>query len=1051
LKIAHFTWEFPPVIYGGLGTFAKELTQKQQHFGNEVTVFSFNENNSIDTYEKWNEIDVYRPKTNDLTETFRLFADHELKSWGNHFKFFADVISYNTMSASQLVNQLVRKEGKKYDIIDAHDWLGIPGGMISKKELNLPLIFHVHSTEIGRSVGRGSHTIKDIEFEGGQVSDCIITVSYAMKDELEKLGFPQDKIRVCWNGVNPNKYDPKKITYDEKLQLRRNYGINDDENMLFFVGRLVTVKGVDNLLKAMPSVLKDFPKTKLVVLGIGDLEWSCKNMAKDFGIEDNNPRDAYGHGTHCAGIACAVGNNGKGIAGVSWNCSIMPVRAGFKFLYFGQTVCVYETDDLVEAITYAADNGADIISMSWGGDSYSNAICNAINYAYSKGCVLVAAAGNSNSDERHYPSSYDNVISVAGTNNKDQRWEYSNYGDYVDVAAPSVDILSTIIPAEIFYAEKTGTSMACPHVAGIAGLLKSKYPDSSPEMITALIKTGVDSIQTDQKIGTGRVNAYKALTVKPMFAYLDHIPNYNNIKGMLSITGSADGENFQSYKVEYGKGRNPVNWEVLFSSDIPVFHGEFCSLDTENINDGAYTIKLTVESNDNSKYTDKSMITVNNIEHQTIYVDDDNTQGPWDGTDSNPYKTLQDGIDSAGIDETVYIKKGTYLPYGTDGKGTFLIDKKIKLEGEDNRNSIITHSGKQERYLIQLKSDNVEITNCCIKTKTGKYDWGGGAIDIQSDGNHIHNNYISVVEGWESIILEYSSDNIIEDNIITSGEGSTCFRGIGLAYYSNDNIIRSNTIKNIQNAGVGVWYFCEDNLIENNTIDGPYYGVILMDWVEKNKVKDNIITNTGGDWSSMGGIIIDYATDNEIVGNTISDGKSNGMHLENEANNNIISSNNFSNNQLYGVHLDHYWFVVMPSELPTFCKNNVFYCNTFINNLEGNVRDDGSNTWYNKPKNMGNYYDDYTGSDRNDDGIGEESYTIEGWRIKIDAWSGKEILRLPITHKDRYPFIEPPDECKSKALNRFVQVKFFEKHCNLMLKLFLNFLKNHDILEELFL
>jgi len=286
LKIAHFTWEFPPIIYGGLGTFATEITLKQKEFGNEITVFSLNENNSLDTHEKWNDIDVFRPKTNDLTETFRLFADYELKSWGNHFKFFADVISYNTMSASQLVNQLVRKEGKKYDIIDAHDWLGIPGGMISKKELDIPLMFHVHSTEVGRSVGRGSHTIKDIEFEGGQIADCVITVSYAMKDELEKLGFPPDKIRVCWNGVDPNKYDPKKVSNEERLELRRNYGINDNENMIFFVGRLVTVKGVHNLVKAMPDVLKDFPETRLVILGIGDLEWDCKNMAKDFGISD---------------------------------------------------------------------------------------------------------------------------------------------------------------------------------------------------------------------------------------------------------------------------------------------------------------------------------------------------------------------------------------------------------------------------------------------------------------------------------------------------------------------------------------------------------------------------------------------------------------------------------------------------------------------------------------------------------------------------------------------------------------------------------------------
>ena len=249
-------------------------------------MFSLNENNSLDTYEKWNNIEVYRPKMLDLTETFRLFADHELKSWGDHFKFFADVVSYSTMSASQLVNQLVRKDGKKYDVVDAHDWLGIMGGIVAKRELGLPLMFHVHSTEVGRSVGRGSHAIKDIEFEGGQVADCVITVSYAMKDELEKLGFPPHKIRVCWNGVDPDKYDPKKVSGEEKLNLRRGYGIQDDENMVFFVGRLVTVKGVDNLVRAMPDVIENFPNTKLVVLGIGDLEWPCKNMAKEFGIED---------------------------------------------------------------------------------------------------------------------------------------------------------------------------------------------------------------------------------------------------------------------------------------------------------------------------------------------------------------------------------------------------------------------------------------------------------------------------------------------------------------------------------------------------------------------------------------------------------------------------------------------------------------------------------------------------------------------------------------------------------------------------------------------
>jgi glycosyltransferase involved in cell wall biosynthesis len=286
LNILHFTWEYPPVVYGGLGTFAAEITKKQASLGHNVTVFALNRENRLSTYENTNGLDVYRPKTLDLTHTFYLFADHELRSWGANFQFFADVMSYNLMSSSILVNSLVRKEGKSFDIVDSHDWLGIPGGIIAKGELKIPLIFHVHSTETGRSVGRGSHTIKDIEFEGGQVADGIITVSHAMSDELQKLGFPQDKIRVCWNGVDPNKYDPRLVSSKERIQLRRHYGIKDDEYLLFFIGRLVTVKGIDNLVKAMPSVLNDFPNTKLLVLGIGDMENGLRSLVKNYGLKD---------------------------------------------------------------------------------------------------------------------------------------------------------------------------------------------------------------------------------------------------------------------------------------------------------------------------------------------------------------------------------------------------------------------------------------------------------------------------------------------------------------------------------------------------------------------------------------------------------------------------------------------------------------------------------------------------------------------------------------------------------------------------------------------
>jgi glycogen(starch) synthase len=286
MKIVHFSWEFPPVIYGGLGTFATEITKKQVEFDHEVTVFSLNRENTLETTDQVNGVEVYRPKTLDMTKPFYLCADYGLRSWGSHFKFFADVLSYNIMSASQFVNVLVRKNARKFDIVDSHDWLGIMAGMIAKKELSLPLIFHVHSTEVGRSVGRGSHTIKDIEYEGGQEADCVITVSNAMADELLKLGFPQEKIRPCWNGVDPLKYDPTKVSTNERLTLRRSYGVQDHDTLLFFIGRLVTVKGVDKLVRAMPLVVKDFPNTKLLILGIGDMQQEIQSLADELGVHD---------------------------------------------------------------------------------------------------------------------------------------------------------------------------------------------------------------------------------------------------------------------------------------------------------------------------------------------------------------------------------------------------------------------------------------------------------------------------------------------------------------------------------------------------------------------------------------------------------------------------------------------------------------------------------------------------------------------------------------------------------------------------------------------
>ena len=287
MHISHFSWEFPPAIWGGLGTFIMEMTQQQVKLGHNATVFALNDANKLKPEETWKGVHVFRPVTIELNQTFQLFANEDISSWGEHFQFFSDVLNYNITSAYLFHQKIKDSKVKKPDIIDGHDWLGVIGGMAAKKALNVPLVFHVHSTEQGRSLGGGSPTVQHIEYTAGQTADGIITVSHAMKGELLKLGFPEDKIHVCWNGVDPDKYNPDRFSKEEIHKLRTSYSINDDQFMIFFVGRLVTVKGADKLVKALPGVIQEFPECKLVILGVGDMEEHLHVLIDQLHLQDH--------------------------------------------------------------------------------------------------------------------------------------------------------------------------------------------------------------------------------------------------------------------------------------------------------------------------------------------------------------------------------------------------------------------------------------------------------------------------------------------------------------------------------------------------------------------------------------------------------------------------------------------------------------------------------------------------------------------------------------------------------------------------------------------
>ncbi|MCP4543982.1 MAG: tandem-95 repeat protein [Chloroflexi bacterium] len=230
----------------------------------------------------------------------------------------------------------------------------------------------------------------------------------------------------------------------------------------------------------------------------------------DFVNDDDEADDDHGHGTHVSGIAAAATNNGIGVAGMGWGAMVLPLKI-ISQDNDGDTV------DLVTAIYYASDNGADVINMSVGGTT--DPCCNcpasvqaAVDYAYEKGVILVAAAGNSGSSAEMFPANCEHVLGVAATNRNDSRASMSNYGNHVSVAAPGLGIYSTG-RNDLYYSD-SGTSTATPYVAGMAALLIARYPSYTPNEIASAILDNADDLGPtgwDPYYGCGRINAHQSL------------------------------------------------------------------------------------------------------------------------------------------------------------------------------------------------------------------------------------------------------------------------------------------------------------------------------------------------------------------------------------------------------------------------------------------------------------------------------------------------------------------------------------------------------------
>jgi len=293
----------------------------------------------------------------------------------------------------------------------------------------------------------------------------------------------------------------------------------------------------------------------------------------DFANDENDPADDNGHGTFAAGIIGAKGNNSRGLAGINWQVRLMPL----KFLNANGGG---STAGAIEAIIYAASNGAKVLNNGWGGGSRSAALEDAIKYALAQGVLFVATAGNSSNNNDVapvYPANYDlpNVVAVASSNRQDNLTSTSNYGQFsVDIAAPGESILSTSI--------RNGYQVlrgATPQVSGVCALVWARFPEASFEEVLIRVLGGSDRTPAFAGLvrSNGRLNAAGALSDKPIIAFTTEKENTTDLAGPYEIhTTVVDDKPLQSVRLLYWKDEKSADSldmaateKNLYSASIP--------------------------------------------------------------------------------------------------------------------------------------------------------------------------------------------------------------------------------------------------------------------------------------------------------------------------------------------------------------------------------------------------------------------------------------------------------------------------------------------------
>ncbi len=329
-------------------------------------------------------------------------------------------------------------------------------------------------------------------------------------------------------------------------------------------------------------------------------------IENDFTNWDNDPFDEHGHGTNIAGVIGAE-HNTFGIAGVNQNIEIMNLRAFDKN---GNG----EEDDAASAIIYAIMMGAKVINMSWGDTQYSRVLSDVIDFANSKGVIMIGSAGNSSSNLPHYPSGFSSVISVGAIQENEFLASFSNYGSSVDLVAPGSQIITTGLNNT--YKNVSGTSISAPFVSAAASIILAINEYGSEEVKQILKTTSKDLGENgwDETYAAGSLNLERAikLSVPSRISINKPLNNFHTSSDELKINITCISPYFRDFELYYGIGFNPDSWTKLDvqQNQYQIVEQELYNLDLRNLADTTYTVRLVLNTVNNKPLEERSSFVI---------------------------------------------------------------------------------------------------------------------------------------------------------------------------------------------------------------------------------------------------------------------------------------------------------------------------------------------------------------------------------------------------------------------------------------------------------